>query len=104
MNLILLVPEQRLADHLYQLTERQYNHITEVLKKNDGDTLRVGVLNANIGEARFLQASQQVQIQTLEQASPKPLPLVLVMALPRPNMLKRTLMNATAMGFLSTIY
>ena len=98
MNLILLVPEQRLSGDLYQLTERQFVHITQVLKKSDGDLLRVGLLGANIGEARLLASSQQVILQALHQSPPQALPMELVMALPRPNMLKRTLMNATAMG------
>lgn len=98
MNLILLVPEQRLADDRYQLTERQFEHITQVLKKGDGEHLRVGVLNQKLGSARFDKPARQVVLETLDQAPPSALPMTLVMALPRPNMLKRTLMNATAMG------
>ncbi|MBM6552143.1 16S rRNA (uracil(1498)-N(3))-methyltransferase [Marinomonas ostreistagni] len=98
MNLILLVPEQRLAEDRYQLSERQFEHITQVLKKTDGEHLRVGVLNQKIGAARFDEPARQVVLETLDQAPPSALPMTLVMALPRPNMLKRTLMNATAMG------
>lgn len=98
MNLILLVPEQHVTDNLYQLTERQYDHITQVLKKSDGDTLRVGLLGANIGDAVFFQQMRQVNITALRQTPPQALPMELVLALPRPNMLKRTLMNVTAMG------
>lgn len=98
MNLILLSPEQCVSDSLYTLEPRQYEHIIRVLKKDHGDWLRVGLLNGNIGEAKFDAQQQRVTLGKLEQRPPMALPMDLVLALPRPNMLKRTLMNVTAMG------
>lgn len=103
MNLILLAPEQVVSDDRYALNERQLKHIQQVLKKGQGDTLRVGVLNGAIGDAEFDAVQGEAVIQSLSIAPPKALPLELVLALPRPNMLKRTLMNITAMG-VKTIY
>lgn len=98
MNLILLAPEQALSDTCYQLNERQKEHISKVLKKAHGDTLRVGLLNGLIGDAQLDLAQWRVTLGQRLIEPPKPLPLELVLALPRPNMLKRTLMNITAMG------
>ena len=98
MNLILLAPEQVVSDDRYALNERQLKHIQQVLKKGQGDTLRVGVLNGAIGDAEFDAVQGEAVIQSLSIEPPKALPLELVLALPRPNMLKRTLMNITAMG------
>lgn len=98
MNLILLAPEQALSDQQYKLSDRQIEHIAKVLKKDHGDKLRVGVLNGLIGDAVLDKSEWLVTIETLESEPPKPLPMELVLALPRPNMLKRTLMNITAMG------
>jgi RsmE family RNA methyltransferase len=98
MNLILLAPEQALSDQQYKLSDRQIEHIATVLKKDHGDKLRVGVLNGLIGDAVLDKSEWRVTIETLANEPPKPLPMELILALPRPNMLKRTLMNITAMG------
>lgn len=98
MNLILLAPDQALTDSCYQLNDRQKEHIAKVLKKSQGDILRVGLLNGLIGDAVLDIATWQVSLGELTITPPKALPMELVLALPRPNMLKRTLMNITAMG------
>ncbi|WCN08043.1 16S rRNA (uracil(1498)-N(3))-methyltransferase [Marinomonas mediterranea] len=97
MNLILLQPEQQQTSDCFKLTDAQLKHISQVLQKNSGDRVRVGLLNGDIGEAVF-DASGFVNIDRSESLPPAALPLTLVLALPRPNMLKRTLMNVTAMG------
>ncbi|CUB05689.1 16S rRNA (uracil(1498)-N(3))-methyltransferase [Marinomonas fungiae] len=98
MNLILLAPDQALSDSHYQLNTRQQEHIAKVLKKAHDDTLRVGLLNGLIGDAVLDLERWQVTLGQLTTQPPKALPMELILALPRPNMLKRTLMNITAMG------
>ena len=98
MNLILLASEQQCSHNSYDLSERQIQHVTQVLKKRDGDRVRVGVLNGDLGEAVFDASLQRVTILNLDTSPPAALPMELVLALPRPNMLKRTLLNITAMG------
>ncbi len=98
MNLILLSPEQQLSEQRYALSERQSKHLAEVLKKSQGDSVRVGLMNGLIGEAELDAALQQVELKSLSTPPPGALPIELVLALPRPNMLKRTLLNVTAMG------
>ena len=98
MNLILLSPDQKLSEDRYALSERQLCHLFDVLKKGQNDRVRVGVLNGKIGEATFDASNRLVVIDKLSIDPPKALPMELVLALPRPNMLKRTLLNVTAMG------
>ena len=98
MNLILISPEQMVSKHCYKLNDRQVEHIDRILKKQDGDTIRVGLLNGGIGSGAYQKSSASVVLSDLTEVSPEPLPCILVLALPRPNMLKRTLMNVTAMG------
>ncbi|MBD5772579.1 16S rRNA (uracil(1498)-N(3))-methyltransferase [Marinomonas colpomeniae] len=102
MNLILLNPEQTLNAGQYALTDRQQTHITKVIKAKQGDVLRVGVLNGNIGEGIYVPPTVDragyIHSLNLTLLAPDALPMILVMALPRPNMLKRTLSNIAAMG------
>ncbi|MCV2403454.1 16S rRNA (uracil(1498)-N(3))-methyltransferase [Marinomonas sp. C2222] len=102
MNLILLDPKQMLSDLSYALSERQQTHIHKVIKAKSGERLRVGVLGGKIGEgiyeAETPEQPAHIHSVVLSAEPPAPLPMTLVMALPRPNMLKRTLQNITAMG------
>lgn len=102
MNIILLDSKNTLGDGLYGLTLRQQTHISKVIKAQQGDVLRVGVLNGKIGEGIYEPPTEHrvgyIHSLNLSAQPPEPLPMVLVMALPRPNMLKRTLQNITAMG------
>ena len=102
MNIILLYPKNALGDGRYGLTLRQQSHISTVIKAKQGDVLRVGLLNGKIGEGVYQPPVENqagyIHALTLCSSPPKPLPMILVMALPRPNMLKRTLQNITAMG------
>lgn len=102
MNIILLDPKQAISVERYQLDERQYEHLIKVVKVQIGDKLRIGILNGCLGEAEYLgengQGLAEIKVLQLNQAPPKAVPLTLVLALPRPNMLKRTLLNISAMG------
>lgn len=102
MNLVILEPHQQRAEHSYALSARQRDHLINVVKMQEGDSLRVGLLNGNIGKASFQGINTDneaiLTIQHLQQLPPKALPVTLVLALPRPNMLKRTLLNISAMG------
>lgn len=102
MNIILLDASHTLGTGEFELSARQQAHITKVIKAKSGDVMRVGVLNGRIGEGVYEPPSDDkpgyMHSLNLFSSAPLPLPMVLVMALPRPNMLKRTLHNITAMG------
>ncbi len=100
MNLILLFEDDFVAPARVRLRDRRYSHIRAVQQPEEGETLRVGLLNGQIGSARVLKLDDQcIELETsLDLPPPAALPLTLIMALPRPKMLKRTLETIAAMG------
>lgn len=83
-----------------RISGRQVEHIHQTLKLKLGDSLTVGLENAQRGRANLTKLSAteaELDIEWLEQA-PTPLPLTLFLALPRPKMLKRIIQTATTMG------
>ncbi|WP_299599200.1 16S rRNA (uracil(1498)-N(3))-methyltransferase [uncultured Microbulbifer sp.] len=109
MNLILLEPGDFVeADNhtgtgkpaIAILRARRFQHIAEVHRAALGDTLKVGLLDGQIGAGKVIEHSDQhISLEvSLHRAPPPPLPLTLILALPRPKMLKRTVQHATALG------
>ncbi|MCZ2722111.1 RsmE family RNA methyltransferase [Marinomonas sp. 15G1-11] len=99
MNIVLFDETQKINDDVFQLTEQQSKHIHSVIKMQEGARIRIGLLNGNMGYGTYLgKEAASIEVVSLDQAPPKALPLTLVLALPRPNMLKRTLLNITSMG------
>lgn len=100
MNLIILEAGDFVVPGRVQLRGRRLQHIRQVHRAAAGDTLRVGLLDGEIGSGRVTAQSEdciELAVQ-LERSAPAPLPLTLVLALPRPKMLKRTIQHVTALG------
>lgn len=100
MNIFLLSPAQQLSETLFKLTSRQSEHLQKIIKPNEGDLLRVGLLNGQLGLGCYQVIDQQpcLNVSVLKEMPPPALPLTVILALPRPNMLKRTLLNLACMG------
>ncbi len=99
MNIVLFDETQKIDGDFFTLTARQSQHLNSVVKAKPGDSIRIGLLNGKIGQGLYLGAEvNQIQVVSLAEEPPKELPLTLVLALPRPNMLKRTLLNIATMG------
>ncbi|WP_308368190.1 MULTISPECIES: 16S rRNA (uracil(1498)-N(3))-methyltransferase [unclassified Microbulbifer] len=100
MNLIILEPSDFVGPEHARLSGRRQKHILEVHRANPGDTLRVGLLDGDIGSGLVtVRESGFIELQVeLHRPPPPALPLTLVLALPRPKMLKRTIEHATALG------
>lgn len=100
MNLLLLHPDQHRCHDRWLLTERQANHLASVLKLQAGDTVRAGLLQGSLGMARVEAIkNNKVEVSFKANSAPPPaLPLSLLLALPRPKMLKRLLLDATSLG------
>jgi 16S rRNA (uracil1498-N3)-methyltransferase len=101
MNLLLLGPEQIHHSHARITDARRIQHIQQHLKLAVGDSIKVGQKNGLKGSAmvesmdeKTLQLAQVV----LDQAPPAKLPLTLIVALPRPKVLRRLVMDAVTMG------
>lgn len=76
-------------------------HLHQVLKAQVGDVLKVGELGGNLGTARLTVLEKTyAQLDELSLTTPPPpkLGLTVVLALPRPKVLRRLIMDMTAMG------
>ena len=79
----------------------QIKHIKEVLKSKVGDSLTIGELGGNIGKATIAKIDRDViQLEDikLDKEPPPKLNLTVVLALPRPKVLRRLIMDMTSLG------
>jgi len=107
MNLVLLFPEDFIdEDGRVRLTGRRHQHILKIHKAKLGDELCVGFVNGKIGTGRIVMLDHQsVDLEVeLTQAPPSPIPLTLILALPRPQVIKRTLLCAASLGIKKIIF
>ena len=100
MNLLLFGEADRRPDNTVVIHGRRLQHLREVLNAQQGDSLRVGQIDGDIGLGRVVALDEKVatlQI-TLTESPPKKLPITLVLALPRPKMLRRILRTIAETG------
>ena len=101
MNVILLNGDDHwLDEQRVRLMGRRAEHIRKVLRSKQGDTLRVGVLNGQLGTGRIEAIDAQAVLMTVQLADSPPLRhrFDLVLALPRPKMLRRILRTVAEFG------
>ncbi|BBB25532.1 16S rRNA (uracil(1498)-N(3))-methyltransferase [Amphritea japonica] len=100
MNLILLFESDFIASDTVIINDRRFHHIKQFHQPTQGQQLKVGILNGDIGRGTVTSLSEHsitLEIH-LDNEAPPPLALTLLLALPRPKMLKRTLQTITSMG------
>lgn len=101
MNLILLFEQDFVAgQERVQLRGRRHQHVREIHRASIGDELCVGLAGGRIGRGLVTRLDDSMLEMEVEfDTDPPPgLPLLLVLALPRPPVLRRTLIAATSMG------
>ena len=100
MNLILLFPSDFISIDRARVTGRRFEHVRDIHRAHAGEALSVGVLSGRMGKGMITaMGDDAVEMDVrLDQEPPPALPLTLVMALPRPNVLKRTLICAASLG------
>ena len=101
MNLILLTSDDHWIDaQRVRLSDRRAEHIRQVLRSQQGDTLRVGLLDGQLGTGRIEAIDDQAVLMTVQLADPPPPRhrFDLVLALPRPKMLRRILRAVAEFG------
>ena len=101
MNLILLSPNDFIKPKTrVRLDGRRYLHIRDIHRAKEGDELSVGLLGGRIGTGKIASLTgEAIEMDiSLNLQPPSPLPVTLILALPRPNILKRALQAASAMG------
>jgi 16S rRNA (uracil1498-N3)-methyltransferase len=106
VNLVLLFETDFISDNLVRLTDHRHQHIVEVLANKQGDQLRLGLANGNMGQGTIVaQAADYTQLEVqLDEPPPAKLPLSLLVALPRPKMARRIIHNATELGVKHLIF
>lgn len=102
MNIILL-PKFAFCHHTKTAIiqdKTQLSHIQTVLSACQGDTLKIGELDGCIGTGVIQSLGERVVLGdvVLNKTPPPKLDLTVVLALPRPKVLRRLLMDMTAMG------
>lgn len=99
MNIILLPPETQ--NHITLTDPNLLKHCHETLKPQIGDTLKVGITNGKIGTAtveNLTENSLTLSNIICENSPPDKLNLTVILAIPRPKVLRRLIMDMTAMG------
>lgn len=101
MNCILL-PSSQIAQSSATITNAlQIAHINTVLNAQIGDSIKIGEIGGNLGSAiiqDILPNAISLTALTLTEAPPAKLDLTVVLALPRPKVLRRLIMDMTAIG------
>ncbi|MEQ1136306.1 16S rRNA (uracil(1498)-N(3))-methyltransferase [Acinetobacter seifertii] len=100
MNIVLLEPEDTQSEIWSIHSKRQLQHLREHLDIMAGQNLKVGIRNG----ARYVTEivsidEQEVCIRPIrEEAVPAKLPVHLIVALPRPKVLRRLIMDSVTLG------
>jgi RsmE family RNA methyltransferase len=79
----------------------QVTHIKEVLKSQVGDSLTIAEIGGYIGKATITHINDNEVLLTdvmLDKKPPAKLELTIVLALPRPKVLRRLIMDMTSLG------
>lgn len=101
MNLLLIEPGERDAEGIVRVHDARLTHLRDIQKYKQGDALRVGEISGLIGAGEVLAIDAQeavIRAPALDTPPPPPTPCTLVIALPRPKMLKRILVDASSLG------
>lgn len=101
MNVLLLNPSCFHDNQAIISDTNQLTHIKTVLKANVGDTLKIGCLGGQMGGGVLADINDCQAVLTqvvLDVPPPQKLGVTLMLALPRPKVLRRLVMDMTAMG------
>ena len=99
MNRVLLKADE-LRDDTAVLEGRRARHVLDVIGAGQDDELRVGVLGGALGRGRVVAQSHTsvtLEIELCEDP-PAALPITLFLALPRPKVARRVLIDCAAAG------
>lgn len=100
MNIVLLEPEDIQSDTWSIHSKRQLQHLREHLDITVGQNLKVGVRNGARYTTEIISINEQeVCIRPIsEEAVPAKIPVHLIVALPRPKVLRRLIMDSVTLG------
>lgn len=100
MNIVLLDPRQTESEIWLITSKRQLEHLHKHLEIKLGDTLKVGIREGQRYLTEVVEVTEQavklkpIQIETI----PEKLPVTLIVAMPRPKVLRRLIMDSVTLG------
>ena len=100
MNLLLFSDADRRTADTIEVGGRRLQHLREIIGARQGDSLRVGEIEGQMGLGRIIELgtdSATLQV-ALTQPPPAKLPITVVLALPRPKMLRRLVRTIAEVG------
>lgn len=100
MNIILLDSRQTETEFWSITSTRQLEHLQQHLQIQVGDTLKVGIREGQRYLTEIVEISEKaVRLKPLQQETvPEKLPVTLIVALPRPKVLRRLIMDSVTLG------
>lgn len=100
MNIVLLDARQTQAETWTISAKRQIEHLKNHLDIQIGDRLKVGIREGKRYLTEIVDiADQSIQIKPLlEELVPAKLPVTLIVAMPRPKVLRRLIMDSVTLG------
>lgn len=101
MNLLLLKERDFLSPNTAIInTPAVITHLKTVLNAQVGDSLKVGQIGGQLGTAVIEKLDKEVILKDISLTTPPPskLPFTVVLALPRPKVLRRLIIDMTAVG------
>ena len=100
MNIVLLDPRQTESEIWTISAKRQLEHLQTHVNVQIGDTLKVGIREGKRFLTEIIDISEHsIQLKPLKEESvPEKLPVTLIVALPRPKVLRRLIMDAVTLG------
>lgn len=101
MNILLLPPQNFVQDCAVIDNVAQLTHIRTVLKSVQGDWLKIGQLGGRLGVGQIDSiADDKIVLKNvgLTALPPKKLGVTVILALPRPKVVRRLVLDMTAMG------
>jgi len=100
MNIVLLDPRQTESEYWSITSKRQLEHLRTHVAVQVGDTLKVGIREGRRYLTEIVEVTEQaVKLKSVKEESvPKKLPVTLIVAMPRPKVLRRLIMDSVTLG------
>ncbi len=100
MNIVLLDPRQTESELWSISAKRQIEHLKNHVNIQVGDTLKVGIREGKRYLTQIVSISdERIQLKPLqEEEVPPKHPVTLIVAMPRPKVLRRLIMDAVTLG------
>ncbi|MDN5512633.1 16S rRNA (uracil(1498)-N(3))-methyltransferase [Acinetobacter sp.] len=100
MNIVLLDPRQTESEIWIISAKRQLEHLRTHVDIQVGDTLKVGICEGKRYLTEIVEVTEHaIQLKPIkEEMVPAKLPVTLIVAMPRPKVLRRLIMDSVTLG------